>query len=380
MTAEDLPEADRAEGVPHPRHTAELFGQQAAEAAFLQSLRQGRLHHAWLLTGPRGIGKATLAWHIARYLLAGDGAEGTGPGLFGDAPTAPSLAVEPDHPVSRRVAALTDPGLLLIRRPWNPETKRLTQQIPVDEVRRLNGFFRLSATEGGRRVVIVDSADEMNRAAANAILKVLEEPPKNAVLLLVSHQPARLLPTIRSRCREIRLAPLAPEALSAALAQAGVETDDSKALHALSDGSAGTAARLAATGGVALYRQLLGLLGTCPALDRAGAAALAARAAAGRDDETLALFVQLLMRALSRLAIAGTGHAPGTGLIDAERPVFARLAPDPATARLWADLQQDLSQRLGHGISVNIDPQSLLNDAFFRIELLARSLPAGLPA
>ena len=228
MSDDDLPEADRAAGAPHPRETLHVYGHAAAEAEILTALTGDRMHHAWMLTGPKGIGKATLAWRMARYLLAKEPADA---GMFGDLPEAPqSLDVSPDHPVAHRIAALSDPGCLSIRRTWDPDRKRLKTQITVEEVRKLNTFFGLSATEGGHRVVVVDAADEMNPSAANALLKVLEEPPKGAVLILVSHQPARLLPTIRSRCRVLRLTTLGPEDMARALAEADVETDGGDAL------------------------------------------------------------------------------------------------------------------------------------------------------
>ena len=189
MSDDDLPEADRAEGAPHPRLTPNLYGHEAVEAEVLAALTGGRRHHAWLLTGPRGIGKATLAWRIAKFMLAGADAPAES-GMFGDAPAPDTLTIDADHPVSRRIAALSDPGCLLIRRAWDHDRKRLKAQITVDEVRKLNSFFGLSAADGGNRVVIVDSADDMNPSAANALLKVLEEPPDRAILILISHQPA----------------------------------------------------------------------------------------------------------------------------------------------------------------------------------------------
>jgi DNA polymerase-3 subunit delta' len=244
MTDESLPEPDRIEGAPHPRDAAQIVGQHAAEAAFLDAFANGRLHHGWLLTGPRGVGKATLAWRIARFLLTHE--PDTGGGLFGDAPPAPqSLDVSHDHPVVRRMHSGAEPRLFLLRRAWDEEKKRLKTVITVDEVRRLKSFFQLSAADGGHRVAIVDAADELNTAAANALLKLLEEPPPGVTLLLISHQPSGLLPTIRSRCRELRLTTLSSVDLSIALQQAGVEADNAAALAALSGGSAGEAIRLA---------------------------------------------------------------------------------------------------------------------------------------
>lgn len=368
MSEDDLPEADRAEGAPHPRHTAQLFGQTAAEDTFLDATKEGRRHHAWLLTGPRGVGKATLAWRIARFLRT----EETGDaGLFGEAPAPASLDVAEDHPVARRISALSDPGTLLIRRAWDPDRKRLKAQITVDEVRKLNSFFGLSSTDGGSRVVIVDSADEMNPSAANALLKVLEEPPANAVLLLISHQPARLLPTIRSRCRTLRLAPLSPEDLARALQQAGADVDDAGALAELASGSAGDALRLTTGGGLAIYAEIIALFAQAPNMDRQAARAFAEAAAARGAEARLELSLRLLDLALVRLARAAAGHPPASDAAQGESEALAKLA-GLAPARDWASLQQTLSARLGHGLAVNVDTSSLITDALLQINEAAR--------
>ncbi|MEO9826001.1 MAG: DNA polymerase III subunit delta' [Paracoccaceae bacterium] len=369
MNDDDLPQADQAEGAPHPRETPQLFGHEDVEAEVLAALTGDRAHHGWLLTGPRGIGKATLAWRMARFLLAEAPADA---GLFGEAPAPTSLDIDPNHPVAHRIAALSEPGCLLIRRAWDHDRKKLKAQITVDEVRKLNSFFGLSVTDGGRRVVIVDSADEMNPSAANALLKVLEEPPKGATLILISHQPARLLPTIRSRCRVLRMAPLAPEALAQALAQADVSPENPEALSALSGGSAGDALRVIAEDGIALYAQIMALLGTCPQIDRGAIAALAEKATARGAEARLDLLVRLLDLALTRLARTGAGHPPGPEACAGEADIMNRLAPDAAAAKNWAALQQELGARIGHGRAVNIDPQSLLMDAFLRIADAAR--------
>ena len=366
---DDLPQADQADGAPHPRETRALFGHDAIEAEVLAALTGDRAHHGWLLTGPRGIGKATLAWRMARFLLAQAPADA---GLFGEAPAPTSLDVDPNHPVAHRIAALSEPGCLLIRRAWDHDRKKLKAQITVDEVRKLNTFFGLSATDGGRRVVIVDSADEMNPSAANALLKVLEEPPKRATLILISHQPAGLLPTIRSRCRVLRMAPLPSAALAKALAQADVAPENPEALSALSGGSAGDALRVIAEDGIALYAQIIALLATCPQIDRSVIATLAEKATARGAEARLDLLVRLLDLALTRLARTGAGHPPMPEACPGEAETMTRLAPNAAAAKDWAGLQQELGARIGHGRAVNIDPQSLLMDAFLRIAETAR--------
>ncbi|TCM85155.1 DNA polymerase III subunit delta' [Rhodovulum steppense] len=377
MSDEAIPEPDRVEGAPHPRETARVIGQGAAEAAFLDAFTGGRMHHGWLLTGPRGVGKATLAWTIARFLLAqpmGD----TGGGLFGDAPPAPDrLDIAPDHPVARRISALSDPGLMMIRRGWDDEKKRLKTVITVDEVRRLRGFFGMSAAEGGRRVVIVDAADEMNASAANALLKLLEEPPANATLLLVSHQPARLLPTIRSRCRELRLSPLSPAAMAEALAAAGQEVPgDPAALAELSGGSVGEAIRLAQLEGLALYAELVTIFSDHPRLDRPRAIRLAESAAGRAAEARFDLTLRLIELMLARLARTGATGTPPPEAAPGEAAMLARLAPGPDAARGWSEAAQILTARARQGRAVNLDPASLILDTVLRMDETAGRLAA----
>src|SRR5229473_2014413 len=206
--------AGEPQPVAPPRDNPLLLGHEAAEAVLLQAYRSGRLPHAWLLSGPRGIGKATLAFRFARFLFA-EGA--AAPGLFAAPPA--SLAIAPEHPVFRRVASGGHADLLVVERSLDPKRKKLRSEIVVDDTRAIAGFLRLTPAEGGWRVVIVDGADMMNRNAANALLKILEEPPQKALLLLVSDNPGRLLPTIRSRCRILALKPLAEAEVREALAR-----------------------------------------------------------------------------------------------------------------------------------------------------------------
>ncbi|MEM9474267.1 MAG: DNA polymerase III subunit delta' [Pseudomonadota bacterium] len=368
------PEADRQGDAPHPRDTAQLFGQEAAEAAFLDAYAQGRLHHAWLITGPRGVGKATLAWRIARFLLA----EAPVDAGFLDEPAPPStLAIDPAHPVARRVAAGSEGRLLLVRRAWDAKAKRLKTTIGVDEVRGLKSFFALSSADGGRRVVIVDAADEMTVNAANALLKVLEEPPARCTLLLVSHQPAKLLPTIRSRCRELRCAALSAEDIARAVAQAGMAgAEQTGALAELAQGSAGAALGLMEEDGPAIYADLIRLAQSMPRADRAAILKLADSAGARGKEARRDLTLRLIDLMLVRLARFGAGHPPAAEAATGEAQELARLSPDMAAARRWAALQQELSGRSAHALAVNLDPASLILDTMLKINETAADILA----
>lgn len=208
----EAPEHDRVPGMPHPREMLDLVGHGAQEAAFLEGYNGGALHHAFLLTGPEGIGKATFAYRAARFLLAQEGAEPGG--MFGGPET---LAVPGEARAAHLVAQDAHPDLGILKRRYDSKTKKFRAEISVEDTRNVLELFEKTAAFGGWRVIIVDSADDMNTASANALLKTLEEPPAKAIFFLISHQPQRLLPTIRSRCRVLRFNPLEDHDLSTLL-------------------------------------------------------------------------------------------------------------------------------------------------------------------
>lgn len=366
------PEPDRIPGAPHPRETRHLIGQDAAEANFLTAYTSDRLHHAWLISGPRGVGKATLAWRIARFLLMTPTRDGGG--LFGDA-SPETLDTSPDHPIAHRLRALSEPRLFPLRRPWDEEKKRLKNEITIDEVRRLKGFFSLSAADGGRRVVIVDAADEMKTRAANALLKSLEEPPADTVLLLVSHQPARLLPTILSRCRALRCRALDANEMTQALAQAGADPGaDTNRLTALSGGSVGAALRLMNLDGLALYSGIVAIF--ADPTDRARALKLANSVTGSAAANRLELLLDLVDQFLARLARAGIAGPPDLQAAPGEARLFTTLCPDAAASRRWATLQQNLGARARHAHAVNLDPAALILDMVLKIHDMVAEVTA----
>lgn len=365
--SEALPEADRLDGAPHPRMTAKLYGHRAAEAELAAGLASGRLHHGWLVAGPMGIGKATLAYRFARAALS-DPLERD---AFGQ-----SLAVSSETTGSRQVRALSHPGLLVIRRSYNTKDKRFQATIPVDEVRRLRQFLSLSADAGAWRVVIVDSADELNPAAANALLKSLEEPPPRTVFLVLVSEPGRLLPTIRSRCRILPLSPLAPTDLKAA-ALAALEAEGADApterdwplLERLAEGSVRRALSLLAGGGLALQSQLMTQLEALPKVDWAQVHTLADRLAPAAAEQQFALFQELLTGTLARLIhLAATEAADGSP----EARLAARLIGQSRLAT-FAELWETLSKELAEADALNLDRKALILGIFARLERVSRT-------
>jgi DNA polymerase-3 subunit delta' len=368
--SDDIQFSDQQTGAAHPRHTYTLHGHDTQQADFLSAYNSDRLHHAWMITGPKGIGKATLAWKIARFILA----QPERGGMF-DEPSPTTLDISPDHPVSRRIDAMGEPSLYLARRPWDEKTKKLKQNITVEEIRKLKSFFTLSAADGGWRVAIIDAADEMNTAAANALLKVLEEPPAKVLILLVSHQPSRLLPTIRSRCRTLRCTSLEPDALQAALAQTGFETQSElQTISILADGSVGASIDLISSEGATLYRSLIDLAGQAPRMDRQKmqimADACVGKNAVERYDMTLRLYAQFIARLAKFGALQPADFQEAA---QGEALLLSKLAPNIQTARKWADLLQQTTARTTHARAVNLDPSSVILDMLLTFEETARA-------
>lgn len=365
----ELPEPDRLAGFAHPRKTLDFIGHATAEQALLKAYTSRRMHHAWLFSGPEGIGKATLAYRFARFLLArqGDGGEAAADSLF----------ISPENRVTALVGALAHPNLLVLRRPWLAENKRLATAITVGEVRRLRRFFGHTAGAGQWRAVIIDRAEEMNASAANALLKNLEEPPANCVFLLVCSAPGRLPVTIRSRCRTLKFAPLdaadLATAIMAAFRAAGREPPQSERVRAcvpLANGSVGRALRLLECGGSALYDRLIRLLARLPELDHEGVHALADELSGQRANESYDLFFELVSEAIARISV----HAvTGEGAAGAEEELAGRLKDAHALAK-WAQLWETIQRAKVEADTLNLDRKNLVLTTFFRLEDTAREV------
>ena len=323
-----------------PRKRERLVGHRAAAGMLAADYAAGRLHHAWILAGPRGIGKATLAFRFARYLLAGQS------GLLPEEAEAAPLHLPPDAPVFRRVASGGHADLRTVE----PAGGR--GEIRVDAIRDAIRFLKLTPGESAWRVLIVDGADSMNPNAQNAALKVLEEPPRNVLILLITHRPSLLLPTVRSRCRLLRMAPLDRPAFDEALSDIAPELDaEARArLFAVSGGSPGAALELEQLDGRGIKQAVDALLESLPAIDRKALEALAAVVTENREPGHFQAFGRILVMSLAeRLRAAG---------------------PDAA----WLDAEAGVSRLLERCMALSLDRRQTVFEIFGR---LARTAAGG---
>lgn len=363
---------------PEPRANPYLIGHEGAEAVLADACRSQRLAHAWLIRGPRGIGKATLAYRFARWLMAQDsGAAPTGPGLFGNSPGAgpadgEGLYLAPEDPVFRRVAAAGHADLKTIRIGVN-EQGRPRREIVADDVRGIARFMAMTPAEGGWRVVVVDSADDMNRHAANAVLKVLEEPPRRAVILLVSHSPGRLLPTIRSRCRGLTLKALDDTTVANLIERyrPDISAEDRSDLAALAEGSIGNALDLAGEGGLDVFRDLMGVIGDLPELDNTRLHRFADRFARQDGEPAFRAAATLLRWWLGRLITTAAGHTPAAASTDAMTGI-ARIARR-GTLERWLEVWEKVNGLLARTEAINLDRRQVMLTAVLAVRDAARS-------
>jgi DNA polymerase-3 subunit delta' len=365
------------------RENPNLFGHEFAERIMIEAYASGRLPHAWLLSGSKGIGKATLAYRFARYLFSGAGV-----GLFG---TPDDLHLPEDDPLFRRVALGTEPGLRTVARSVDPKNRReradfkteadweeyqhknRRTEIVVQDVRELGDFFHMTVGEGAWRIAIVDAADEMNRNAANALLKVLEEPPRNAVLLLIAHRPALLLPTIRSRCRKLVMSPLADDAVAQVLSRARPNLEDAevRALSRLGEGSPGRALALEAAGGLDLYREMIAVLDGLPQLDVKALVALSERAGRRGGDDTFETVTHLLRWWLARLIRGRVLRRAPEEVVPGEGALTVRLSAIGDLDR-WLDVWDKTNRLVGRALGANLDRKQVVMNAFLALEGAAR--------
>ncbi|WP_269513655.1 DNA polymerase III subunit delta' [Brevundimonas subvibrioides] len=309
-----------------PRDRFDLMPSADAENAFLDALDRGRLHHAWLLCGPEGLGKATFAYRAARRLL----------GARPD-PTRGALGASPGDPVSQLVSAQSHPDLMVLER--LSEGGKTKKSISVDQARDLPEFFSKSPSQAAYRVAIVDAADDLNPNAANALLKTLEEPPERGVLFLISHAPGRLLATIRSRCRRLAFAPWNDAAVATLVSrQTDLESDEAMRIAGMARGSPGAALSLATEANLALDRLARRWVDE-PALDRAE------------------------QMAMSDTFRESDGQVRFEALMDRLTAAVRARSLEGSDGAVWADLWTRLSELPDRTAAVNLDRADVLSGA-----------------
>ncbi|MAU41982.1 MAG: DNA polymerase III subunit delta' [Kordiimonas sp.] len=368
-------------GIPHPRETTILRGHEAAQKDFLDAYNSERLHHGWLICGPKGTGKSTLAYHIARFLLKNPPEQNEDSGLFGEAlakTPVESLHVDLDDPVCQRILSGGHGDLITVERSEGDNGK-LRNDIVIGDVRRVAKFFANTSAEGGWRVAIIDSADEMNRNAANALLKILEEPPQNTILLLLAHAPARLLPTIVSRCRRINLKPLSTSDVVNILSELHPDLDDNQkyGYAVLCEGSPGQAITLSFHQGLELFQQILTLLSKLPDLDTVTCHRFAEELASRQQSARYELFCDLLGRFLNRMIrhasfIQQGQVSPVATIMDGEGELMLQLATAMPLDR-WVQVWEKVNQLFAQTDGLHLDRKQIILNVF---DLLARSVRA----
>ncbi|MEZ5759264.1 MAG: DNA polymerase III subunit delta' [Emcibacteraceae bacterium] len=364
-----------------PRKTLDLNGHEGAEGLFLDAFNAGKIHHAWMITGPKGIGKATLAYKMARFLLNNPPKEDEGPGLFGDVLEKVALSSLNTNLESREnslISAGSHADLLVIERTEDPKTGKLRNNILVDDVRRINDFFHKTSTAGGWRVAIVDTADEMNRNAANAILKILEEPPSNSILIILAHAPGRLLPTIKSRCRMLPLKPLKSETVKEILQNKFPAMDEHiiDGYVALTNGSPGKAISLINHDGLKLYGDLLSLLSSMPDINVPLMHAFADEITSRKSGDMFQLFYELLSRFISRMirhvSYQGTSHTHNIKpALENEFELMEKLGQIIPLDQ-WAELWEKIAEKMKATDALNMDPKQTVLDILNMISAALR--------
>jgi DNA polymerase-3 subunit delta' len=352
-----------------PRRTERLVGHRAAAAVLEDAWTHGRLAHAWLISGPVGIGKATLAWRFAARVLARQDIAGGAP-----------LDVPASDPAVHQVRVGSHPDIRLVRRDYaKTSPHRFMTEISVDNIREIGRFLRQTAALGGWRVVVVDAADDMNPNAQNALLKLLEEPPARTLFLVVCHAPARLPATVRSRCRTLALRPLDETEMTPLLVRLlpDLPADELAVLARLAEGSPGRALDLAEAGGVALFRDLIGLLDPLPELDAVRLHALADRFAPAAGEGAWRSFTGLLPwwidRSIRAAALHGNnGEGDDDEIVPGEAALGRRLTQTGIAP--WLEVRDTILRQAERADAVNLDRKQVTLNAFFGLAAAARQI------
>lgn len=376
---------------PKPRKNQFLLGHIDAEKKLLESFDSGRMHHAWLISGPRGIGKATLAYRFARHILSrGEGVNNQpiitppdlGAGLFGGDDVIDTslpqtgngpLYIGENTPVFQRVASGGHADLFSIERRLDEKSGKLKTVIGVDDVRGVGHFLSMTPAEGGWRVVVVDAVDEMNLNAANALLKVLEEPPSRAILLLVCHNSADLLPTIRSRCIKMVMRPLEQSTVTTLIQEymPDLSATDALRLSQLSDGSIGRALNLAEAGGLVLWKETRNLLSSLPKLDVKALHTLAEKVSRAGAEESYNTVTNLVRWWLEGLILVVSGKDVSSMALKEDTDMMAAIGSKASLDR-WFHVWEKINYLVSRADAVHLDKKQVMLDMFLGLENAAK--------
>ena len=362
--------SDKIAGAPHPMLANEIIGHSSQKLSFLSSFASNRLPQCWLLAGDMGIGKASFAWLIAKFLLT---TKYQPADLKIDLnETNINSILEPQSGSTlNRIISGSEQRVYIVRRGYNEKRKAFFKNISIEDVRKLQSYCSLSIADGGKRIIIIDTADDLNKSSSNALLKLLEEPPKNTIFLLISHQPNHLLPTIKSRCQKLSFSNLDQTDLGAVLTAIGckIEPSDEVPLSILSKGSAGAACRLINSNCINLYRDILNIASSLPNLNTNKILQLSQNYFAKAKPSEFEIFIEMMQHFFSRLCKTGVMQKPVLpSVTDNEAKIMKSLCPNLKSARLWSDVANISLAKLNKGYLLNIDIESLILDAFIYLE------------
>ena len=362
--------SDKIAGAPHPMLANEIIGHSSQKLSFLNSFATNRLPQCWLLAGDMGIGKASFAWLIAKFLLT---TKYQPADLKIDLnETNINSILEPQSGSTlNRIISGSEQRVYIVRRGYNEKRKAFFKNISIEDVRKLQSYCSLTIADGGKRIIIIDTADDLNKSSSNALLKLLEEPPKNTIFLLISHQPNLLLPTIKSRCQKLSFSNLDQTDLGAVLTAIGckIEPSDEVSLSVLSKGSAGAACRLINSNCINLYRDILNLASSLPNLNTNKILQLSQNYFAKAKPSEFEIFIEMMQHFFSRLCKTGVMQKPVLpSVTDNEAKIMKSLCPNLKSARLWSEAANISLAKLNKGYLLNIDIESLILDAFIYLE------------